>query len=70
MRSAHAKLRQPHLWPSFVLPPRLARITKPTNIERCMSGGCFIGNRQPVFSPKEVHNPSHVTCTGLKFPGG
>jgi len=34
MQSVHAQLLQPHLWPSFTLPPRLARVTKPKNIER------------------------------------
>ncbi len=45
MQSAHAQLLQPNLWPSFTLPPRLARITKPINIERA-----YARSLKPVVS--------------------
>ena len=43
--TAHATLLRPHLWLSFTLPSRLARVTKPINIERA-----YARSLKPVVS--------------------
>jgi hypothetical protein len=67
MWSAHTKLLQPHLWASFTLPPRLARVTKPKNIERAYARSLrpAVSDlwRQRILHPTPAFPPPVVTPT-------
>jgi hypothetical protein len=65
MRSTHAKLLQPHLWTSFILPPQLARVTKPKNIERA-----YARSLRPAISDLWRQHILNPTPASPPSPGG
>jgi hypothetical protein len=66
MQSAHAKLLQRHLWLSFTLPPRLACVTKPINIERAYAR--FLRPAVSSLSRQSILHPAPATPTTTGTP--